>query len=79
MRSYVGNQNAGLPANRHGWVSAGAVFLFFKSRYALDIKLFFLGGQFLPSCRLLWLLLGERGPPLKKTDIVTLSYTLKPP
>jgi hypothetical protein len=38
----------------------------FKFRDALDIELFFFGSQFSSSSHLLWLLSGERGPPLER-------------
>jgi len=37
-----------------------------KFRDALDIELFFFRGQFSSLNHLLWLLSGERGPPLEK-------------
>jgi hypothetical protein len=40
--------------------------LSFKFRDALDIELFFFGSQFSSSSPLLWLLSGERGPPLER-------------
>ena len=43
--------------------------LLFKFSNALNIELFFLGSQFLSSSHLLWLLSGERGPPLEKKQI----------
>jgi len=36
-----------------------------KFRYALNIKSIFFGSQISSSSHLLWLIPGERGPPLK--------------
>ena len=49
--------------------------LSFKFRDALDIELFFVGSQFLSSSHLLWLLSGERGPPLEKKQIFSACIT----
>ena len=51
--------------------------LFFKFGDTLNIEMFFFGSQFSSSSHLLWLLSGERGPPLEKTSILTLSYDLE--
>ena len=50
---------------------------FKKFGNALNIELFFFGSQILPPSQLLWLLPGERGPPLEKTSFVNLSYNLE--
>ena len=44
--------------------------LLFKFGNTLDIELFFFRSQFSSSRHLLWLLSGERGPPLEKISIV---------
>ena len=49
--------------------------LSFKFGDASDIELFFFRGQFSSSSHLLWLLSGERGPPLEKRQIFSAPIT----
>ena len=44
---------------------------------AMEIEMVVFESQILSSIRLAWLLWGERGPPLKKTSIVSLNYSLE--
>ena len=50
--------------------------VFNKFGDTLNIDMFFFGSQFSSSSRLLWLLPGERGPPLETTSILILNYKL---
>ena len=49
--------------------------LSFKFRDALDIELFFFRGQFSSLNHLLWLLSGERSPPLERKQIFSACIT----
>ncbi len=71
--------SAQLPAHQ-GSAALGNSFialfqLSFKFRDALDAELFFFGSYFSPSDHLLWLLSGERGPPLEKKQIFSACTT----